>query len=371
MLPDVIFDSAGSPTLGVSEIGKLASAHFLRPDKIVIADRTSHELHFLDLTTGEVVTAGGRGDGPGEIRGSVFQTIRTGRGVAVWDLMAMRVTHFSSSGVVTALRTLPMGTLRNLLAPLTAVFSDGAIVFRDGEEIGRPRPAGRYRHQVRYLEFPMNGDVRVITEKLGAEEFHRTHVDIAPDFFSSGSVIFGHELHDAQAGDLLVVAQTDLPVVQLLRRDGSVATTIPLSPGEEASAKDVELVRSGQATRDARLRTGIGRLGAIVELPSRSTPANDVPANDTTPSIGDLLVDLDGRVWLKSYDLPSSSAVRWRVWKPGGSRPEFELVLPHSHSLLDAHDNLVLLHAKDDLGVDRVVIQEVGPMPEPTPDREP
>ena len=357
MLPDAIFDSADSPTLGVSEIGKLASAHFLRPDKIVIVDRTSHELHFLDLQTGEVVTAGGRGDGPGEIRGSVFQTLRTGHGVAVWDLMAMRVTHFSASGVVTALRTLPMGTIRNLLAPLTAVFSDGAIVFRDGEEIGRPRPAGRYRHRVRYLEFPTNGEVRVITEKLGAEEFRRTHVDIAPDFFSSGSVIFGHELHDAQAGDLLVVAQTDLPAVQVLRRDGSVAATIPLSPGVGGvSAKDVELARSGQAARDARLRTGTGRL---------NPPANDVPANDTTPSIGALLVDLDGRVWLKSYDLPSSSAVRWRAWKPGGSRPEFELVLPHSHSFLDAHDNLVLLHAKDDLGVDRVVIHEIGPMPEP------
>ena len=369
MLPDAIFDSADSPILGVSEIGKLAGAHFLRPDKIVIADRTSHELHFLDIRTGEVVTAGGRGDGPGEIRGSVFQTIRTGHGVAVWDLMTMRVTHFSASGVVVALRTFPMGSLRNLLVPLTAVFSDGAIVFRDGDEIGRPRNTGRYRQQVRYLEFPPNGDVRVITEKLGAEEFHRTRVDVAPDYFSSGSVIFGHELHDAQAGDLLVVAQTDLPAVQVVRRDGSVAATIPLSLGVEASAKDVELARSRDAARGVRLRTGAGRIGAIAnDVPGI---ANDVPANDTAPSIGGLLVDLDGRIWLKSYDLPSSSQVRWRAWRPGGSRPEFELVLPHSHSLLDAHGNLVLLHAEDDLGVDRVVIHETAPMPEPTPDREP
>ena len=49
------------------------------------------------------------------------------------------------------------------------------------------------------------------------------------------------------------------------------------------------------------------------------------------------------------------------MWRLGEPRPDFELVLPAAHSLLDAHGSLVLLHVEDDLGVDRVVIHDTGP----------
>lgn len=361
VLPNPLFDSAEAPTTDVSEIGQLASAYFVRSDRIVIADRATHELHFLDLTTGDIVTAAGRGDGPGEISGPVFQTVRTGDGIAVWDLMSMRMTHFSDSGVVTALRTFPIGSIRNLMAPLAAVFSDGAVVFRDGEEIGRPRPSGRYRQQVRYLEFPVNGDARVIAQRLGPEEFYRARTDVGPTAFASGSVVFGHELHEAQAGDLLVVAQTDLQAVQVIRRDGSVAATVPLAEGQAVSAEQLRLARSGQATRGTRLRDSARRLGVVDLGSTRSGRADRAPANDTTPPIGGLVVDLDGRLWMKSYELPDDSVVRWHAWRLGEPRPEFELVLPRSQVLLDAHGSLVLLHVEDDLGVDRVVIHDTGP----------
>ena len=363
---DALFDSAEAPTTEVSEIGQLASAYFLRPDRIVIADRATHKLHFLDLTTGNVVTAAGRGDGPGEIGGPAFQTVRSGNGVAVWDLMSTRMTLFSDSGVVTALRSFPIGSFRNLLAQLTAVFSDGAIVFRDGEEIGWPRPDGRYREQIRYLEFPMNGEVHVIAERLGPEEFHRAHVDMSPTSFSSGMVVFGHELHDAQAGDLLVVAQTDLRAVQVIRRDGSVAANIPLSRGVAVSAEQMRLERDRQVARSTRLRDSARRLGADDLLPRRSEGAERAPANDTTPPIDGLITDLDGRVWLRSYVLPGDGVVRWRAWRLGEPKPDFELVLPPTHVLLDAHGSLVLLHVEDDLGVDRVVIHDTGPVSAPT-----
>lgn len=361
ILPNALFNSAEVPTTDVSEIGQLASAYFVRPDKIVIADRATHELHFLDLTTGDIVTAAGRGDGPGEINGPAFQTVRTGDGVAVWDLMSMRMTRFSDSGVVTALRTFPIGSFRNLLAPLAAVFSDGAVVFRDGEEIGRPRHNGRYRQQVRYLEFPVNGDVRAIAERLGPEEFHRVRADMGPTAFASGSVVFGHELHEAQASDLLVVAQTDLQAVQVIRRDGSVAATVPLSEGQAVSAEQLRLARSGQAARRTRLRDRARRVGVVDPGRTRSGREDRAPANDTTPPIGGLMVDLDGRLWLKSYELPGDTVVRWRAWRLDEPRPDFDLVLPSSHVLLDAHGSLVLLHVEDDLGVDRVVIHDTGP----------
>ena len=365
LVSGALFDSAESPTTDVSEIGQLASAYFLRPDKIVIADRTTHALHFLDLTTGDIVTAAGRGDGPGEISGPAFQTIRTENGVAVWDLMSMRMTHFSDSGVLTDLRSFPIGSFRNLLAPLVAVFSDGAVVFRDGEEIGRPRATGRYRQQIRYLEFPVAGDVKVIAERLGHEEFHRARVDVSPTAFASGSVVFGHELHDAQAGNLLVIAQTDLQAVEVIRRDGSVAATAPLAGGVAVSADQTRLARNKLAARRTRLRDGARRLGANDLLPTRSAQADRAPANDTAPPIGGLMVDLDSRIWLKSYDLPGSSVARWRVWRLGDPKPDFELMLPPTHSLMDAHGSLVLLHVEDDLGVDRVVIHDTGPDSEP------
>lgn len=266
--------------------------------------------------------------------------------------MSTRMTLISDSGVVTALRSSPIGSFRNLLAQLTAVFSDGAIVFRDGEEIGRPRPDGRYRQQVRYLEFPVNGDVQLIAERLGPEEFHRARVDISPTFFSSGTVVFGHELHDAQIGDLLVVAQTDLQAVQVIRRDGSVAATIPLS-------------RDRQAARSTRLRDSARRLGADDLLPRGSEGAERAPANHTTPPIDGLITDLDGRIWLRSYALPGDGVVRWRTWRLGEPKPDFELVLPPTLVLLDAHGSLVLLHVEDQLGVDRVVIHDIGPVSAP------
>lgn len=385
-----IFNSAGHPDIRLSEIGRLGTAMFLEPDRFVFIDTAADQLVFVNIETGEVVTAGREGDGPGEFRSATLLS-RSGDGtVFVWDRRHERLSLAGvadGEGVVTQPEY--DGSLFTSGGPLSmfgagsrpvAAYPDGTLIVREnpsptGHVLGIPmRDPGPYRDTVHYSVAALGVEKRVFAEMLGTEGFSSVSRGGSQ---STGPMIFGHELLQRQVGEHLAVAQTDLPAVRVFDRAGSVVVEIPLPPGRRASESQIE------AERDRRIAATAGMADEMAEMAARMAAERgvdvaqrralgaagermrDLPANEVTPAIDRMLGDMDGRLWMRLFDPadggadPGSVSEQWQVWDVAAPRLVFTVTLANGERLLDAAGDRVLVRTRDEFDVDYVVVREV------------
>ena len=341
-----VFDSSTHPNASVSQIGGLANAFFVDDQRLVIGDRLNAELHLVDLQDGSVRSVGRRGDGPGEFR-LLTDVLRTPGGFATWDVELARITMFSGAGDVIDTWAYNRMWFKNPVAEPVAMLADGIAVFRDGEE--PTSQLGRYREGIRYVAVARDGIAGVIADAKGSEYWMHGN--------GFHSVMLGHLLLDAQIGDQIAIAQTDLGTIRIVDRYGATSAELPLARGRMASASEVEMVR--ERARERLRRRAERPRGGILRESARANleKMDDVPANKTSPPIDQLIVDHDGRLWLRSYALPGDEDVRWEVWNStDASAPEFVASFHPTAQLLDASGMHVLLHERDSMGVDRVFV---------------
>ena len=386
-----IFSSAGHPDSRLSEIGRLGTAMFLKPGRLVFVDTTVPHLVFVDIENGEVVSAGREGEGPGEFQRATLLS-RNGDGtVFVWDSRQQRLSLvgvadgqgfvtqpeydeslFKSGG--------PLAMFGGGSRPVAA-FPDGTLIVREnpspaGHVLGIPRrDPGPYRDTVHYNVAALGAEKRLLAEMLGTESFSSGSPG---GFQSTGSLIFGHELLQRQVGERLAVAQTDLGAVRVFDRSGAVVAEIPLPPGQRASESQIEAARDRRIASTERMAGNIGEMfGRIAEergeevkrprgLEDSADRLSALPANEVAPSIDLMRGDMDGRLWLRLFDPantgvdPGSVSERWLVWDIAGPQLLFKVVLGPGDLFLDAAGNRVLLRTRDEFDVDYVVVRELG-----------
>lgn len=341
-----VFDSSTHPDASVSQVGGLANAFFVDDQRLVIGDRLNAKLHLVDLQDGSVRSVGRRGDGPGEFR-LLTDVLRTPGGFATWDVELARITMFSGAGDVIDTWAYNRLWFKKPVAKPVAMLANDFAVFRDGEE--PTSQLGRYREGIRYVAVARDGIAGVIADAKGSEYWMHGN--------GFHSVMLGHLLLDAQIGDQIAIAQTDLGTIRIVDRYGAISAELPLARGRMASASEVEMVR--ERARERLRRRAERPRGGILRESARANleKMDDVPANKTSPPIDQLIVDRDGRLWLRSYALPGDEDVRWDVWNSTNvSAPEFVASFHPTAQLLDASGMHVLLHERDSMGVDRVFV---------------
>lgn len=348
---NTIFDSSLDPKSPISRIGRLTTALFLDEQRLLMADGMNAELHLVDVSTGDVTTVGRRGDGPGEFR-ILVGVKRTGDGFAAWDVGLARITMFTKTGDVADSWSYNRMWFNNPVAEPVALLSDGVAIFRDGGEVVDRH--GRFRDEMRYVEVTVDGVAGVVAEAQDGEYW-------SGESGSYQRVMLGHLLLDAQIGDQIAIAQTDLGAVRIVTRDGKVAGTFPVGQGRRASAEQIEAAREEARERLRRRmeRNERNPSGAVFRQLAEANLANvdEIPVNEMSPPIDDLFVDLDGRLWLRFYAMPDDEDARWQVWDPSDlSEPQLVVVVQPNTEVLDASGLRVVLHEKDALGSDRVVV---------------
>ncbi len=351
VLGDTIFDSAMHPDLAVSNLGTLSNAMFLSGDRLLIQDGVW--FHFVDYQTGDVVTVGGGGEGPGEFR-LPFQAVRSADGVVVWDLGLGRLTFFSASGDYRNSRKLdPLEALRSPMAPMVAAFSDGSVVFRDDSIsviTGAEPPSGVYREPARYIAFSRDGSSRMILKARGSEVVYQKPLRVP--------IIFGHSVLEFRLGNGLVIAQTDLPTIGFYDGKGNLVQELPMPGSIDVSRSQIASARETAIRKEQERASRLGRrLGQSLE---DNLLSNSVPVNDPAPPIDGMFADLDGRLWLRRYRLPGDSVVRWQAWGIEDASVKLVLRVRPEESLRDVIGDNVLLHVEDALGVDRVLVQRIA-----------
>lgn len=344
-----IFDSSRDLDSPDSQLGRLSGALFLDDWRMLIADGMNAELHLVDLRTRQVVTIGRRGEGPGEFR-LLTDVKRTIDGFAVWDLMSARITRFALTGDVLDTWSYNPAWFNRPNATPVALLSDDAIIFRDGE-----KPANRYgsfREKIQYKRIENNDITNIIANAQGTEYWGHEN--------GSELVILGHRLMEAQVDDQIVILQTDLEAIRVLDGLGRVIDELTLGTGKGASASQVEMIRERRrdelrSRMERDRRRGSALFSKLAE--ARLDRVHDVPVNRRSPAVDDLLVDLDGRIWLRFYVMPDDDHSRWQVWnRDTSSQAQFVVVVPRAWRLHDASGVHVVLSERDAVGRERVMV---------------
>ena len=341
-----IFDSGEHTNTAVSQLGSLSRAMMLNDERIVLLDVTT--LLFINPWTGEVWTAGGEGEGPGEFAGAglALSLFRRQDDLAVWDPNNdRRLTVFSDTGEIVDTRrvALPSGSFRHWTANMMGIFADGSFAFIDRDPPVTGTPDGKQRS---------SGYVVLVSE----EEKGRT-IARFPDA-QPGNVLLRHSTLVSFGGNRVSVADTDSDEVRILDRSGRTVSTIPM-PGQRVRVSSAQLEAARVAAQGHHRR---GQEITARELMGRSAERyrfreREYLHNEVAPPIDRTQFDGDVRLWIRDYVMPGDEAIRWTVWHREGH--EFSLEMPSHYRLLDARGDLVLLGVRNTMGVDRVEIRRL------------
>ena len=347
--PTPIFDSREHPNVAVSLIGSLSRGMIVHDERIVLLD--GRTLLFINPWTGELWTAGGQGEGPGEFAGSGLELslFRGQDELRVWDPNNdRRLTMFSDTGELQDTRRVNLSgvAFRHWTASMMGVFPDGSFAFIDRE----PPPIigasdGRQRTLGYVVEVNEEGKRRVIAEFLDSE---------------GGSVLFRYRTVISFDGDRVSLADTESDEIRIIDRSGRTVSRIPM-PGQRVRVSSAQL-DAARAEAQVRSRRGHEITLRQLEAMGRSTEnvrsrERDYLHNEVAPSVDRTQFDADKRLWIQHYVMPGDETTRWTVW--GSEQHVFSLEMPAGYSLLDARGDLVLLRVRDSLGVDRAEIRRL------------
>lgn len=320
----------------------------------VYVDVLARTLNFVRLDSGDIVTVGGHGHGPGEFQ-VIGEAFRDSHGnVVVDDWAALRATVLDPSGDVIGTVTYDVSMLNGGpgVPRVIGMTGTGALVVRDSEPWITPRPDGLYRPAVRFVSLDAGSEPFVIAHGHGRESVRVNHdpSDTQGFRFSTREIPFAHELFSVFHDDKLYVADTSTDSVVVAAANGDVLRRIPLPPARIATAEDLHLWKEQQITR-IKERKNAPRFddpGDRIKWTEKAT------GNSAAPRISGMFVDTTGRLWMQRYAMPTDSAAWWEQWQPDDEAPAAVVRLSLDKRLLDAVGDIVLTRSVDELGVSSV-----------------
>ena len=356
----------------MSAIGELGDAIYLGVERFVFVDVLAQHLVFVDFVSGTVESAGGEGDGPQEFRSAGLLSRSERGGVVVWDTERRRtsvVDVVDGSWVVSddpghRLRSASMGDLGT--RPVARYWDGTSVIRRNAAPSGNPfdqgaRNPGPFRDRLQFWLAGPEEEPQLMFEAMSSERYSSV---LPSGNRSTLDVIFGHLLLQAQVGQHLAVAQTDLSTIRVFDQAGNATLDVPLPPRVSVSAAQIEAERNrrlvaieAEAVRMTDGSTGRFDFGRLWR--TRADHVRKVPANDDAPPIDRLKGDLDGRLWMRLVR-PGDQREHWQVWDLAGPGLAFTLTLSEGEALLDAAGDRVLVTTTGQFGEAHLLVKEVA-----------
>lgn len=291
----------GPPELQLYDV---AGATRLPGGEIVVGNRGSYELRLYDSEDRHLRTIGREGGGPGEFL--TLESVRLGPDgeLLVWDSGALRLNVFSPGGELLRSQQLRADAFR-FFPELVGVLADGSLLLTGGESnvfVVSARPARPPLSLWRYSHADETVD-SVLTAR-GEERFTWG----GTGFASRGPAPFGRKTFIAVHGNEIWVADNDRFEVRVhdaggrlrrIIRDTGAALPVTAWDREEVRRRFLE-------NSDPRFRPAMERMAAELPFPA------------TQPAFGGLVVDGEGRTWLREEQRDHMN--QWRVFGPDGVR---------------------------------------------------
>ncbi len=326
----------GDPTQQLFGVG---DAHRLPDGRIVVANYGSQELLFYDPDGAHLLTAGGRGGGPGEFqtmggieiwRDSLVVTNRRPHTLAFYDLGGrfVRSTRYQAT---------PAG-----------VFADGTVLATQTNFFEEPKD-GMFRPSSILLRYSNEGEsVDTIGSMPGTESYMR----ISDQSISILRLPFTRSTWTFVRGDRFYVAANDTYKIDIFGADGTLQASI---------RKSLENLVATEADLEAYIETRLRDAGDDERRRQSVQALRNVPMPKTFPAFGwnstgrtvPVLVDDTDHLWVLEYNRPGDEEYRWSIFDPEG-RLLGEVVFPVVLEPMHIGDDFVLGEWRDEFDVEHV-----------------
>lgn len=296
---------------------------------IAVANASSGQVLFFDESGSLQAVIGGRGEGPGEFSSLVSVFAWQGDSVGTFDATQRRVSFFGPDGTLG--RSLNVRVAGNQWVRVEAASTDKLLMVRGDQPSGEP---GIRRPRVQLLLLDPDG-----TEVASLGDFPGNTV------FSNdagmGGVIMGPGLAFAAKSGRVVVGDGALPAVNIFDAAGQLSQVIrwtdqdrSLSPSFSEQLLEETLKSVPEAARD--------QARALFER---------LPVADSVPTLRDVLLGRDGRIWVGAHPVPESldpeipsPPQAWFVLSRSGEL-EARVVAPRGVTLVAVdQDRLLAIH---------------------------
>jgi hypothetical protein len=343
------------PTLsiGVEEgepeymLSGLFGAVRLSDGRIVLAQRSTHDIRYYD-STGTFLRASGRqGRGPGEFSDPFYLHVLPGDTVYAGDYDPWQFLVFDPDGnwVRSVSPTPPF-----LNSPSTrGVMSDGQLVlgredrFSDGDATTFP-----LRH-VDVMRFDADGTLRDTLGRFANGRYGKVDPDPRLPFIPP---MFESFLQFEARDDRVVIGHASATELRIHRVDSAFTLERILRWNDGPRDITPEDIDAERATLAARYPDLAPAMYAVLVEPMVSAAR---PVAEQFPAFGQLHIGTDNRLWIREYPRPraDTTTYRWLAFQPDGTFA-CRLTTPRYNQFYEFGADYVLVRDADSLGVERV-----------------
>jgi hypothetical protein len=339
-----------------SQLFRAVSATRLPNGLIAVGNVGTSEVLIFAADGRRLGTYGRRGRGPGEFSGSMMRVLPSNSDDVVAEDLGLqrKLIRFTLDGLVDSEIVLAPAKRPSGGAHSDPATSPGGVGFVLSEPLPNDpeQPSKLTRPSAHVLRFSFSGEGRLDTVATypGAELFY---ADVGPRPAMGGGTVTGprpisplFQASTRLAGGgspwRIAVGDQSKTMVDVYDEAGRQVQRIGWSSEvRPPSTRDMEVARD-RYVESRRL----DRPGALRSLDA-------MPSIDRTPVFDEVTIGRDNNLWIRRYSLPTDENAHWWVFAPDGKMIAV-VDLPADRTLLEAGTEYVLLHAVDDLGIERI-----------------
>ena len=341
---------------------QIRAATRLSTGAVVVLDGASQQLRAFSPDGAHLWTAGGPGEGPGEMRNPTHLETLPGDTLQVQDGIAR--VRFAADGTLIAHERLAPADLRGFgryfasECALPSFVGYHVLACSGGFDVRMaPREEGPWRGETELAVLPWSLDsiahlgvfLREEGWALPPEGVLRT-----PELLSAWSGGMGYASPPMSRKGIFAVGGWPRKLVVADGWGDEVRTfdlaADPVLPGETIPIRHVRRPPTADELAVAWEEVSARRVGSPEYVRER------LPAPDSIPNVDHLVVDDMGMVWVGSYQADASATRPYHVYDGEGGRFLARLEMPAGVKVLEIGADYVLGVKRDELEVERVVL---------------
>ncbi len=289
-----------SPASGEWTLFRIEDLDRMEDGRLVLVNRGSEELLMFGRDGEFLRPVGRQGEGPGEFMDPVELDFFAGDSIVVWDWGSGRLEIFGQDG--------SQGRSVRLHPPVPNPTGHVGVIGREGIAVGshdvRPFDTQLVPQFLQVLRYDWGGRLLDTLATLPYGELGL----LGPGRGRMGRPAFESRGVFSTHGNLLYTSDGSSPEVRVHRGE-RLESIVRWEPGDLSVRGD-----DGTAYRAARLE------GAADDLaPALRRSLNAFPAKDTFPAVTEIRIDPQGRIWIRTFARPGSTANEWLGFEETGA----------------------------------------------------
>jgi hypothetical protein len=334
----VIGTAAGQPS---HEFARIVSA-LIEGDRVLVADGSSSEIRAFDLDGRHIRTVGGQGAGPGEFESLRWITASAQGTIYAWDSSLSRLSVFDAG--LGFIRSVVPAFTRSATAMVLGLVDDSTLLASVLPVPSRSAAVNQVRIgsvNVSTVSLAESAIPETLTEPSGRPVYFREDgrflavpLTVLPGYGAGASRVYAGNGSDAEIagfgsdGDLELIVRLPSPS--------------PIDPTMWSEAREAYLADS--PAEDHQARAGL---------------FDAIPQPDSVPSFAGLRVARSGELWVGVFETGNTETRTWTIMSDAGIA-QARLELPVNVQVLDVTGTRLVGVARDDLGVERIIVVEYG-----------